>query len=164
MAVHRFPGQWSFLCLEITLSKDKILETHASLFEVARVPSLSERVLMEKNYCETWNKWFRVFSLKGFLFPAFSLEKLKEQIAEKSRSTHQRSSVKKVVLTNFTVFLGKHLCYSLFLIKLRVSPRLQHSHFPVNIAKFLRTPILKSISERLHLEHAGLYKQQHRSL
>ena len=46
----------------------------------------------------------------------------------------------------------------LFLIKLRASPRPQHSCFPVNIVKFLRTPILKNIRERLLLEDADLYK------
>ena len=39
------------------------------------------------------------------------------------------------VLKNFSIFAGKHLCWSLFLIK----KRLQHRCFPANIAKFLRT-------------------------
>ena len=30
-----------------------------------------DRVLMEKIYCETWNKWFCVFSLKSFSFTCF---------------------------------------------------------------------------------------------
>ena len=47
-----------------------------------------------------------------------------------------------------------------------IKKRLQHSCFPVNIKKFLRTPILKSICERLFLivveqgdmvvEHGGI--------
>ena len=36
-------------------------------------------------------------------------------------------------LKNFAIFTGKHLCWILFL-------RLQRRCFPVNIAKFLRTP------------------------
>ena len=36
------------------------------------------------------------------------------------RSTHQRCSVKKGNLKNFANFKGKHLCWSLFLIKLQV--------------------------------------------
>ena len=43
--------------------------------------------------------------------------------------------------------------WSLFLIKLQacnfIKKRLLHMCFPVNIAKFLRTPILKNIFERL---------------
>ena len=35
---------------------------------------------------------------------------------------------------NLTIFTGKHLCWSLFSIKLK--KRLQHMCFPVNIAKF----------------------------
>ena len=38
------------------------------------------------------------------------------------------------VLKNFAIFRGKHLCWILLLIKL------QAGNFPVNIAKFLRTP------------------------
>ena len=35
-----------------------------------------------------------------------------------SRRSHQRCSTKKIVLKNFAIFIGKHLCWSLFLIKL----------------------------------------------
>ena len=52
------------------------------------------------------------------------------------------------VLTNFVIFTGKHLCCSLFLIKLQackfIEKRLQHWCFPLHVKKFLRTPILKS--------------------
>ena len=47
---------------------------------------------------------------------------------------------KKGVLNNFTFFTGKHVCW-----------RLQQACFPVNIAKFLKAPILKKICERLLL-------------
>ena len=49
-------------------------------------------------------------------------------------------------LQNIAIFIGKHLCWSLFLIRLQafqdcnfIKMRLQHRCFPVNIAKFLRT-------------------------
>ena len=42
-----------------------------------------------------------------------SMHKIKETIW-KCRSSHQRCSVKKGVLTNFAKFTGKHLCQSLF--------------------------------------------------
>ena len=59
------------------------------------------------------------------------------------------------VLKNFVIFTGKHLCWRLFLIKLQackfIEKRLQHWCFPLHVKKFLRTPILKSISLRLLL-------------
>ena len=65
------------------------------------------------------------------------------------RSSHRRCSVKKGVLKNFANFTGKHLCWSLFWNFIK--NRLQHRCFPVKFAKFLRTPILKNICERLLL-------------
>ena len=47
------------------------------------------------------------------------------------------------VRKNFTNFTGKHLCWSLFLIKLQacnfLKKRLQHRDFPVKFVKFLKT-------------------------
>ena len=56
------------------------------------------------------------------------------------RSNHQRCSTEKGVVTNFTKFIGKHLCQ-----------RLWHRCFPVNFMKFLRTPFLQNTSGRLLL-------------
>ena len=71
------------------------------------------------------------------------------------RSSHRGNSVKKCVLKNFGNFTGKHLCRSLFLIKLQacnfVKKRLQHKCFPVKFTKFLITFVLKKICERLLL-------------
>ena len=59
------------------------------------------------------------------------------------------------VLKNFVIFTGKHLCWSLFLIKLQaykfIEKRLQNWCFPLHVRKFLRTSILKNISEGLLL-------------
>ena len=62
-----------------------------------------------------------------------------------------RSSIKKLYLK-----IVKQLCWSLFLNKNAdlqswnfIKKRLQHRCFPVNIAKSLRTPVLKNICERL---------------
>ena len=55
------------------------------------------------------------------------------------------------VLRNFAIFTGKHLCWSLFLINF-IKKRLQHRYFPENIVELLRTPIMKSICERLLLQ------------
>ena len=65
---------------------------------------------------------------------------------------------KKGVLTNFAKLTGKHQCRSLFFNKVAglmpatlLKKRLWHRCFPVNFAKFLRTPTFKNICERLLL-------------
>ena len=65
----------------------------------------------------------------------------------KNRSSHRRCSVKKGVLKSFADFTRKHLCGSLFLIIAGlacnfIKKRLPHRCFPVEFAKYLRTPIL----------------------
>ena len=71
----------------------------------------------------------------------------------------------KLFLKNFSIFTGKQLCWSLFLIELHAcslvillkeTPTQYHRCFPVNIAKFSRTPILKKIFEQLTLEFQRL--------
>ena len=62
------------------------------------------------------------------------------------RSSHRRCFIKKNALKNFTLFSEKQLKACSFIKK-----RLQHKCFPVNIAKFVRTPILKNICEQLLL-------------
>ena len=54
---------------------------------------------------------------------------------------------KKCVLQNLAIFTRKHLRWSLFGVfgVNFVKKRLQHKYFPMNITKFLRTPILKNI-------------------
>ena len=46
-------------------------------------------------------------------------------------------------LKSCTIFTGKHLCWSLFLIKLN-KKRLQNTCLPENIAKFVRTPFFRA--------------------
>ena len=81
------------------------------------------------------------------------------EITKNLRSSHQRCSVRKGVLRNFTKFPRKHLCQSLFLIKLQNSrpatllkKRLWHKCFPVNFVRFLRTPFSQSTYWRLLLD------------
>ena len=75
----------------------------------------------------------------------------------KCRSSHWRSSIKKVFLEIYNIY-RKIACWSLSLIKLQtllnnfVKKRLQHRCFPMNIVKFLRWPIFKNIYERLLLK------------
>ena len=65
------------------------------------------------------------------------------------RSIRPEVFCKKGVLRNFTKFTGKHLCArDSFLMKVQARPAtllkksLWHRRFPVNFAKFLRTPFL----------------------
>ena len=64
-----------------------------------------------------------------------------------TRSSHQRCSARKGLLRNFSKFTGKHLCQVLFYNKVGDSKpatlskmRLWHRCFPMNFAKFIRTP------------------------
>ena len=65
---------------------------------------------------------------------------------------------KKGVLKNSAIFTGKHQCWRLFnkVAGLKacnfIKKRIQHEHFPVNIVKYLRTPFLKNLGERLLLK------------
>ena len=65
----------------------------------------------------------------------FSSSNQKPTLTKSNRSSHQEVFCKKVVLTNFSKFAGKHLCQGLFFIK----KRLRHRGFSVNLVKFLRT-------------------------
>ena len=63
------------------------------------------------------------------------------------RSSCPEVFCEKGVLRNFSNFTGKHLCQSLFSNKVAglkpatlLKKRLLHRAFPVNFAKFLRTP------------------------
>ena len=78
---------------------------------------------------------------------AFPIEK---RVAIGFRSSHQRCSMKKVVLRNFTKFTGKHMCQSLFFNKVTglrpatlLKKRPWHGCFPANFAKFPRTRFLQ---------------------
>ena len=63
------------------------------------------------------------------------------------RTSHQRCSLKKGVLRDFAKFTGKQLCQNLFFNKVAalmpatlLKKELWHRYFPVNFAKFLKTP------------------------
>ena len=70
---------------------------------------------------------------------------------------------KKGVHRNFTKFTGKHLCQSIFFNKVAghcnfIKMKLWHRCFPMNFAKFLRTPFLQNTSGRLLLETVSSIK------
>ena len=95
------------------------------------------------------------------LFSLFSFSKLLF-----SEAVTQRCSVKKGVLRNFPKFTGKHLGQRLFFDKVaRIRPAallkkgLWHRCFPVNFAKFLRTPFLTEYLRWLLLSFFTMLKK-----
>ena len=97
------------------------------------------------------NRWIACFSFLTFLMIC--------------RTSHRRCPAKQCVLKTFPNFTGKHLCWSLILVKFQAfwSKRLQQWCFCVKFRKFLRTPILKKICCWLPLnlkrkEHIWKYK------
>ena len=95
-----------------------------------------------------------VYMSDGKVAP-FLLIQLADYTYQQSEAVVQRYSVKKLFL-KFRKFTGKHLCQSLFFNKLQayvklvpllrpatlLKKRLWHRCFPMNFAKFLRTPFL----------------------
>ena len=80
----------------------------------------------------------------------------------KYRSSQRKCSVRKGVFRNLATVTEKYLCQSLYFNKVRpatlLKPRLRHRCFPLNFAKFLRTPFLQSTSGRplLNVRRFGL--------
>ena len=109
---------------------------------------------------ENWNlSWEKIFSSQGILidllrnlWPNFTVVNCNSKIFDIyhhiikknnkiSEKYNEQVFYKKAVLKNFSIF---SLQFCNFIKK-----RLQHGCFPMNIAKFLRTPVLKNICERL---------------
>ena len=83
-----------------------------------------------------------------------------QELSKTIRSSHQRCSVRKSVLRNFTKFTGEHLCQSLFynnfikklscnFIKKETLAQVLSCEF----VKFLRAPFLQNISGWLFLNN-----------
>ena len=79
------------------------------------------------------------------------------------RGSHRRSSLRKGVHRNFAKFTGKHLCQSLLFNKVAgfrpstlLKKSLWHRCFPVNCAKFLRTPFFTEDLLRLFLYYSWI--------
>ena len=69
------------------------------------------------------------------------------ELCHSTESTHPEMFCEKGVLKNFAKFTGKHLCQTFSFSKVAVltpatlfKKKLLHRCFPVNFAKFLRTP------------------------
>ena len=86
---------------------------------------------------------------------------------EKVRSCRSEMSCKKGVPKNFTKFTGKHLCWSLFLIKLQavrlvqlIKKRLQIKGFPVSFGKNFKNTFLREYHRWLLLKGLDKWKQK----
>ena len=88
---------------------------------------------------------------------------------ERNRSSHLRCSMKKLFLKFCNIYRKTPVLESLFdeVAGLKtcnfIKKRLQHRCFSVNILKFLRTPILKNICQRLRSNKTifcSLFKQR----
>ena len=80
--------------------------------------------------------------------------------SECTRISHRKCCVRKGALRNFVKFKGKHLCYCFFFNKVAalmpatlLKKRPWHRCFPVNFAKYLRTPVLQNTFMWLLLMH-----------
>ena len=100
----------------------------------------------------------------SILYPKTSKE-FYHHIKISEKYNEQKVFYKKTVLDNFAILTEKCLCWCLFLNKNAglqacnfIKKRLQHRCFLVNIAKFLRTPILKNICEQLVLRVFPLWQ------
>ena len=89
----------------------------------------------------------------------------KPLIAENEQEQPLEVFYKKEVLKNFVKFIAKHLCQSLFFTKVAglraatlLKKRLWHRCFPVNSAKFVRTPFLQNTSGQTLLNETTFHK------
>ena len=103
--------------------------------------------------------WFAP-AITRFLKYFTRTNKMQQMLTMNTKKEPPEVFYKKAVLKNFSILTGKHLCWSLFFnqfVVLQVcnfiKKRFQHRCFSVNIAKFLKTHILKKICERLLLNN-----------
>ena len=98
-------------------------------------------------FCFVFNSLYAL--LFALLYPSIA--------SPTSRSSRPEVFCKKGALRNFAKFLGKHLCQSLMPATL-IKKRLWHRCFPVNFAKFLRTPFLTEHLQWLLLNKDNQFK------
>ena len=76
---------------------------------------------MMKDHLSMTNSLLSYEEIRVLILPAFLKDKILGKFPVLSRSRTSRSQIffKIGVLKNFAIFIGKHLCWSLFLIKLQ---------------------------------------------
>ena len=120
------------------------------MFTVTSIYVISCLHLLHNIFTNLWPSWILLY--KYFL----GWEILRNHLTI-FRSSHRRCSIKKGILKHFVIFAGKHICRGLLFNKIAghqacnsIKKRLRHRYYLANISKFIRRPILKNISERLH--------------
>ena len=106
--------------------------------------------------------WSICYEVLSVTWPDFTIVKYNSKTSliyhqiKISKRYNEQVINKKAVLKNFPIFTEKQLRWSLFLNKNAslqswnfTKKRLQHRFFPVNISKFLGTPVLEKICEGL---------------
>ena len=136
------------LSLFAILTTYKQISVKAKWLNSKKSPWRRNEILFEKKPSLHKKFWSIYCQVLGVTWPNFT-----NKISEKY---YEQVFHKKAVLKNFAIFTEKHPCWSLFLNKKSglqswnfIKTRLQHRCFPVDIAKFSRTSVLKNIFERL---------------
>ena len=118
---------------------DKAHHVKARFFHLTDRKCLLHFLMLVKLFVFEKNVFFTSCCMLGYLL-----------IKTKRSNSHSQIFFKRGVLKDFTMYIGKILCSSRFLIKFQnwrlaflFEKRLQHKCFCVNIAKFLRTAFLK---------------------
>ena len=151
--------KWSFVKYIVSFSGLKMVFSKLSLAKyhfLHKKPVFTVISIYFISCLQLTTEKFHVFiyystSLQIFLFYKFFCT----NISTIFRSSHQKC-YKKAIVKHFVIFTGKHLWWGLFLIKLKairavaLLQRDSNTYFLVNFGKFIKAPILKNISERLH--------------
>ena len=140
------------MVLNVSLNKQ-------SIFLIYNCRPLKE--LSSSKFCKALKRKVKkksldVTTLKFNFFTAFF--KVLQSLNSKTRSSGPEVFCKKGVLKNFTKFHKTPVPESLFnrvagLKSVNLLKRLRHEWFPVNSAKYLRTPFLQNTSGRLPLKN-----------
>ena len=117
-----------------------------------------KNIMRRKVFSSSWVFYIYVF-IYLFIYLFIYIEKMSSSLhmvlvmlfihVGKRSNSRSQMFFETGALKNFAIFTGKHLCWSLFLIRLKdwrpafpLEKRLQHSCFSVNIAKCLKAALL----------------------
>ena len=92
----------------------------ASVISESQWELLLKLFIANRKMCHFWKSNYNIHNLNRH--DKYFVYKQKVWKGQKvfTESSHQRCSIKKAFLKNFAIFTGKHLCWSLFLMKLQV--------------------------------------------
>ena len=101
---------------KITDNSSEVNLLHYALSKMCKVCRVIWDQLLAEGYTCIHYDFAKMCNVCGVIWDQLLVEKYKVQ-----KHPQRKCSVKKCLLTNFTKFTGKHLCRSLFLIKLQDS-------------------------------------------